>query len=920
MDRIRHPREIINRKVLTHELNQLAGWSGYSPKTQGQVLDIFKKALAHGQEEIRHRFEDAAVSGSEIVAANCYMIDQLVRAIYDFAATYAYPVSNPTAGEQLTIAATGGYGRYEMAPHSDVDLLFIQPYKQTPRGEQIVEFMLYLLWDLKLKVGHATRSIDDCVRLAKEDLTIRSSMLDARWLWGDEELFKNFQRRFRSDVVADSGAYFVEAKLAERDARHERMGDARYVLEPNVKEGKGGLRDLQTLYWLAKYLYGVDDLRDLVDRGILTNADALRFAKARNFLWTVRCHLHYVSGRPEERLNFNVQSVIAKRMNYTDHAGATGVERFMKHYFLIAKDVGDLTRIFCAVLEEQHKKRRFRLPSLSFRRRGIPGFKADGGRIAVEKEDTFTRDPVTLIRLFRESQRHGLDIHPDTLRLIRRGLKLIDRKLRADPEANRLFLEILTASKDTETTLRRMNDAGIFGAFIPDFGRVVAQMQYDMYHVYTVDEHTIRAIGFLERIERGELTTDHPAATESIGELESRTVLYLAVMLHDIAKGRGGDHSVIGARVARKLCKRLGISDWEIDTVSWLVLHHLDMSHTAFRRDLDEPKTIQDFVDLVQSPERLRLLLILTVVDIRAVAPGVWNNWKATLLRELYYRAYELMVGGAHDDRRPLRVESAKRALRERLVGWPEAEIDAHLARGYPDYWLSFDLETQVRHAELVRKAETNHLKLHIETRVDAENDITEIVVYTGDHPGLFSQIAGAMALAGASIVNARIITLSTGMALDTFWIQDPRGGAFDSPDRLKRMWGRIEDALSGKLRPRQALEAARSHATAQRTQMFTVPPNVMVDNKISDHHTVIEVNARDRLGFLFEVTSALTDLNLQITRAYITTYGERVVDVFYVKDIFGLKVQSDEKLKEIRSRLRKVIAPDLDDVEAAAE
>jgi [protein-PII] uridylyltransferase len=920
MERIRQPRDVINRREVTAELDKLVSWSGYSPSTQGRVRDILKAALAKGRDEIRTRFEQEAVAGAEIVATNCYLIDQLVRIVYDFATRYVYPVANPTAGEQVTIAATGGYGRYEMAPFSDVDLLFLQPYKQTPRCEQIVEFTLYLLWDLKLKVGHATRSIDDCVRLARDDLTIRSSLLDARWLWGDEALYKEFQRRYQQEVVAASGAYFVEAKLAERDARHERMGDARYLLEPNVKEGKGGLRDLQTLHWLARYLYGIEDLRALVDRGVLTTSDAHRFAKARNFLWTVRCHLHYLTGRAEERLTLDRQGQIATRMGYRDHAGASGLERFMKHYFLIAKDVGDLTRIFCAVLEEQHKKRRFRFSSLPFLRRSVSGFRIDGERLTVEKDDTFSRDPVRLLRLFHEAQRHDLDIHPVALRLVHGSLRLIDRKLRTNPEANQLFLDILTAGKDTEKTLRRMNEAGVFGAFIPDFGRVVAQMQYDMYHVYTTDEHTIRALGFIERIERGELKEDHPMASAAIREIQSRRVLYLAVLCHDIAKGRGGDHSVLGARIARRLCRRFALGEWETDTVVWLVLHHLDMSHTAFRRDLDEPKTIQDFVDLVQSPERLRLLIILTVADIRAVAPTVWNNWKATLLRELYIRANEVMTGGVPAERRTVRVKAAQEALRERLAGWSQDEIDAHLTRGYPDYWLAFDTDAHVRHAELVRGAERDGKTLHIETRIDKTSDVTEITVYTPDHAGLFSQIAGAMALAGASIVNARIVTLSTGMALDVFWIQDASGGAFDTPDRLERMRARIGDALSGRLRCKPALEAARRQPSWQRTELFSVPPRVIVDNKISDNHTVIEINGKDRLGFLFDVTSALTELSLQITRAYITTYGERVVDVFYVKDVFGLKVEHEEKLKDIRARLLQAIAPGEAVATAAAE
>ncbi len=910
MSRIKRQRDIIDRKALIGELDKVAGWSGYSSKTRGKILQIFKEARNKGVAEIRRRFETEALPGSEAVRAQSFLTDQIIRVLHDFTLQYVYPVANPTTGELMSIAATGGYGRAELAPHSDIDLMFLRPYKRTPHTEQMVEYMLYMLWDLGLKVGHATRSIGECIRLAREDLTIRTSLLEARWLWGNEPLFQEFKNRYAKEVITGSGADFVEAKLAERDARHEKMGDTRYVLEPNIKEGKGGLRDLQTLLWIAKYLYKVDDMAELVERDILTRDDARRFEKAQNFLWTVRCNLHYINDRPDERLTFNVQDEIGRRMAYGDRAGVRGVERFMKHYFLVAKDVGDLTRTLCAVLEEQQTKRRFRFPRLSFGRPSIEGFRLEGDRLAVEHFDDFALEPVKMIRLFHEAQRHGLDIHPRTLRLVSRSLKRIDGALRSDPEANRLFLDVLTSKNNPEMALKRLNEAGVIGRFIPDFGRVVAQMQYDMYHVYTVDEHTIRAIGFLNRIEKGDMRDEHPVASSVIGEVESRRALFVAVLLHDIAKGRGGDHSELGAEIALKLAPRLGLNDWETEIVSWLVRHHLDMSHTAFKRDLDDPKAIGDFVATVQSPERLRMLLLLTIADIRAVGPNVWNGWKSGLLRELYFRSQEAMAGTLPSDMRAARVEKAKHSLRVLLTGWDEAEIEAHLARGYPQYWLAFNAEIHFRHAEMIRAAEEKGLNLHIETRVDGERDATEIIVYTHDHPGLFAHIAGAMALSGASVVDAKITTLVNGMALDIFWVQDFKGGAFDSQDRLKRVWKRIEDALAGRLNPSRELEASSKSALPSRTRVFTVPPRVLIDNKASSSHTVIEVNGRDRVGFLYDVTAALNELSLQISSAHVSTYGERVVDVFYVKDVFGLKVEHEEKLNALRRALLSAVDP----------
>ena len=917
MANIRNRRDIVDVEALKGELEGLVGWSGYTSKTRTKVLEIFKAALRGGDNEIRRRFEHDAAPGSEVVHLRAFLADRIIRAIHDFVLEYVYPVANPTTGELISIVATGGYGRGELAPYSDIDLMFLLPYKRSPHTEQMVEYMLYMLWDLGLKVGHATRSIDDVVRLALRDTTIRTSLLEARRLLGDEALFRQFKERFTNETVSKRGAAFVEAKLAERDARHERMGDTRYVLEPNIKEGKGGLRDLQTLFWIGKSLYRVDDVDGLVKRGVLTPVDAYRFNKAQNFLWTVRCHLHYLSGRPEERLTFNVQDEIGRRMAYRNHAGTRGVERFMKHYFLVAKDVGDLTRVLCAVLEEQHKKRRFRLPSFSFLKPNIDGFEIDGDRLTVASEDAFAKDPVKLIRLFHEAQRHRLDIHPKALRLVDQNLKLIDGEFRSNPEANRLFMDILCADEDPETALKRLNEAGVLGRFIPDFGRVVAQMQYDMYHVYTVDEHTIRAIGILHQTNKDPLKKDYPIASSEVGETQSRRALHLAVLLHDIAKGRGGDHSRIGAGLAEKLGRRFGMNDWETETASWLVLHHLAMSATAFKRDLDDPKTVSDFVALVQSPERLRLLLILTIADIKAVGPGIWNGWKAGLLRQLYNRAHEKMSGGLPTKLRDQRVEAAKDALREKLSGWAESEVEKHIAKGYPQYWLAFDPDTHLRHALFMHEAERMNKAPQIETRIDHTHDVTEVIIYTPDHPGLFAQIAGAMSLSGASIVDAKIMTLANGMALDTFWIQDSRGGAFASQRRLQKLSGLIGEALSGKIYMARDLQALRRRALPGRAQVFKVPPRVVVDNKASAKHTVIEVNGRDRPGFLHDVTAQLTALGLQIVSAHISTYGERVVDVFYVKDVFGLKVEHEDKLKEIDQRLTAAIAPAADDVAA---
>src|SRR6266566_9461923 len=420
--------------------------------------------------------------------------DTTIQVLYDLTVRHFYPAPNPTTSERLAIVATGGYGRGLLAPASDIDLLFVRPFKETAWDESVIEFILHMLWDIGLKVGHATRSVPECVRLAKQDITIRTSLLEARFLWGDRQLYEELRKKFWSDVATGNGQDFVEAKLAERDTRHARHGESRYLVEPNIKDGKGGLRDLQTLYWIGKYLYRVTDPSDLVAHGVFTKNEFKTFQKAEAFLWTVRCHLHYLTGRAEERLSFDVQPEMAKRLGYTDPNLHRAVERFMRSYFLVAKDVGDLTRIFCAALEEQNRKippsvRRL-IPGFLKLRSGTDDFYVENGRLAA-RSGLFREDPVNLIRVFHVADSKGLDVHPATLRGVTRQLDLIDEDLRNDEQANRLFLDILCSRRDPERALRRMNEAGVMGRFMPEFGRVVALMQFNMYHHYTVDEHLL---------------------------------------------------------------------------------------------------------------------------------------------------------------------------------------------------------------------------------------------------------------------------------------------------------------------------------------------------------------------------------------------------------------------------------------------
>jgi [protein-PII] uridylyltransferase len=694
-------RAIIDRRTLAEKLHALEGDNNAALRQA--AVELLRSAMDAGIAEITRRLMANPSRGTIIAESNAFLYDQLLRLIYDFTVQRLYSSSNPSAAERLCLIAVGGYGRSEMAPFSDLDIGFLTPYKQTPWGEQVIESILYTLWDLGLKVGHSSRSLDDMVRMAKSDLTIRTALLEARFIWGDEVLYDEATRRFYKEVVSGTARLFTTEKLAERDARHERMGDSRYVVEPNIKDGKGGLRDLHTLFWIGRYVHEVRALSDLVDHGLLTAAELKQFRKARDFLLAVRCHIHLLANRPEERLTFDIQPEIAARMNYAERTGKSAVERFMQHYFLIAKQVGDLTGVFLAHLDEQYgaRGRRFAMPTLRRRPRKLNGFVLDRGRLSIPDEGFFQEDPVRLIEMFALADGNQLEIHPVAMRQAGRDEKLA-AKIRNDEQANALFLDVLSSPHNPETVLRWMNEAGIFGRFVPDFGRVVAQMQFDMYHHYTVDEHTIRAIGLLAKIENRELKDDHPLSTGIMGKLVLRRVLYVAVLLHDIAKGRGGDHSILGAEVATKLCPRLGLDKAETQMVAWLVRHHLLMSATAFKRDLADPKTVEDFVQAVKSPERLKLLVVLTVVDIRAVGPGVWNSWKGQLLTSLFEAAEEMLVLGHKKQGREGLIKDAQQAVGAAL-GWTTSELDKLYRRMPAAYWIAEAEDKAVRNARQCR-------------------------------------------------------------------------------------------------------------------------------------------------------------------------------------------------------------------------
>ena len=847
----------------------------------------------------------------------CHVQDEIIRILYSAATRHLYRSPIPSGAERMAVVATGGYGRGLMAPESDIDLLFILPYKQTAWGEQVAEAILYCLWDMGLKVGHATRSVDESIRQARGDMTIRTAILETRFLTGDQPLYDELVERFDKEVVQGTASEFVTAKLAEREERHRRGGQSRYLVEPNVKDGKGALRDLHTLFWIAKYVYRVRDTDELVERGVFDAQEYRSFRRCADFLWSVRCNLHFYSGRAEERLSFDLQREIAIRLGYTSHPGMQDVERFMKHYFLVAKEVGNLTAILCAKLEDQQAKPAPVLSRMMARlrpsqvKRRVPDsddFIVDNNRINVAAPDIFKHDPVNLIRIFRLAQKNNLAFHPDAMRDVTRSLGLINAQMRENPEANRLFMEILT-SDNAEIVLRRMNETGVLGHFIRAFGKIVSMMQFNMYHHYTVDEHLIRCIGFLQDIERGGIE-EFALASDLMRKTrpEHRPVIYIATLLHDVAKGRPEDHSIAGAKVARRLCPRLGFSPADTELVAWLIEEHLTMSTVAQSRDLSDRKTIENFAAVVQSTEQMKLLTILTTADIRGVGPGVWNGWKAQLLRSLYYETEPVLTGGFSEVDRGKRLTAAYAEFRMAFAEWPAEELDAYIGRHYPAYWLKVELPRKIRHARFVRSSEQAGHKLAINVGFDEVRGVTELTIFAADHPWLLSIIAGACASAGANIVDAQIYTTTDGRALDTISNSREYDRDEDEGRRATRIGEMIEDVLEGKLR---LPEVVARRTVRSKARPFVIEPEVTINNQWSDRYTVIEVSGLDRPGLLYELTTAISKLNLNIASAHVATFGERARDVFYVTDLLGAQINAPTRQSAIKSALTHVMAGD---------
>jgi [protein-PII] uridylyltransferase len=897
---------------------------GDEPAQRKAALGILKAALFRGRMIAKERLENGA-GGIETARLLSGVTDEVISALWDFTTIHVFRARNPTEGERLALMAVGGYGRGTLAPFSDIDLLFVRPYKQTAHAESVIEYMLYALWDLGFKVGHASRTVEESLRLAREDFTIRTSILEARKLTGDADLADQMVQRFNNDLVRGTGAEFVAAKLKERDERHARAGASRYMVEPNVKEGKGGLRDLNTLFWIAQYLHPGVPIEKVMRLEMFTGREVRTFIRAFDFLWAVRSHLHFATGRPEERLTFDLQPEIARRMGYGDRADNPAVERFMRRYFLIAKEVGALTRVFAAKLEADHLKSEPKgisrlLPARRPKRTGLdePGFHEVGGRLGIDGPQIFEADPLNLLRMFKIADQRNLDLHPDAFTAAARADHLITSAVRRDRHAAKLFIDILAHGRDPQRTLTLMTEAGVLGRYLPEYGRIVAQMQFNMYHSYTVDEHTLRAVGVIADIAAGRHAADHPLATNVMPLIADREALYLAMLLHDTGKGGAGGQEKAGARAARQACERLGLDRSKIELVAWLVEHHLVMSDTAQKRDITDPRTVTDFARVVETPERLRLLLVLTVADIRAVGPGVWNGWKGQLMRELYSATEAVFRGGRGSDSAAALKRYYENAAYDARVRLARADPASEAwAEGMEDAYFSAFSETEVlSHAGLARRALAEG-GAAAEGSVRHDLNASEISVAAKDRPRLFVDLAAAITGAGANVVGARVFTSRSGQALDVFYVQDVSGQPYGAD--IARNLTRLVDSLSAAARGEEpAPREARRTPDLGRAAAFSIIPGVTLDNDASETSTVVEASGRDRPGLLAALARTLSDAGLSILSAHIDGYGERAVDAFYVVSGDGTKLADARKGNALKAALTAVLEDTADEAPPA--
>jgi len=842
----------------------------------------------------------SGASGSEVVGCVSVMIDTLMHNLYRCITADWMMARTPAAA----LIAIGGYGRRELNPLSDIDLLFFCSDRQREHADVIAQRMLYLLWDLNLEVGYSVRTAKDCISLAGQDLTIRTALLDARFLAGDEELYDDFQKQVMQSVLAKNPQAFLTAKLEEHKNRLKKYGASVYLLEPNIKESEGGLRDLHTAQWMARVKYKAATMRELVQKSVLTEEEFATFEAAYDYLWRIRNELHYQSKRKNDQLQFDKQEAIAVFLGYVDTRKGQAVEQFMQDYYAHASQVEHLSATLISRVM-RHGQSSVSLFG-AFRRRpvGKNFFIYDQELKAVSKK-IFAENPAAMMEAFLHAKRHNVQLSVELKGLIRQNLDLINDRFRRSREISELFLDILRNPGGIANALRDMHHLSFLNRYIPEFERIYCKVQHDAYHIYTVDTHTIFCIEELEKLWLGDYSSRKPVFTKVAGEIEKKELLVLAVLFHDIGKGEGKDHSNRGGDMIPTIARRLNLNREDSQRLEFLVRRHLDMAHISQRRDLHDDRLIHDFAQRMGMSENLRMLFLLTFADIKGVGPEVWTEWKGALLQELYEKTFDVLErGDFYKDLRSERVRNRKRKVQEALSEeFGERAVRELLQSSGTRYLLSH------RSAEI-----TEHLRLElgrgeatlaIEVKDDPAYGFSSLIISTLDVPGLFSMIAGVLAANGINILGAQVYTRNNGAALDILHVNNPQGGVIDNPAKWERVRIELQGVVEGRLKVAELVARRRkSGGLLVQPVKPRYPDRVEFDTDISREYTVIDIFTYDRVGLLYRITRTLADLGLYIYVAKISTKVDQAADTFYVKDIFGQKVSAEEKLEEIRSQL----------------
>jgi [protein-PII] uridylyltransferase len=878
----------------------------------GQAAKRYLDGVRDGLRE-RHF---AGASGSEIVRELTAAADNAVRALFDYAVA-EHDRRYSKLNQRLAVLARGGYGRAELNPYSDIDLLFLHDWKPGPYLEIVAEIILHALWDAGLTVGHAVRNVRECIRMADGDLKEKTALLDIRFLAGDAELWTQLHNSMITDVLNRNQQKFFKAKLEESRKRHAAYGDSIYLLEPQIKEGEGGLRDLHTALWVAKVKYKVDSLEELVQKAVITQPEMDEMAGARDFLWRLRNSLHFLSKRHFDQLTFEYQEQLAPLLGFSAADGQNASSNLMRAYYQQASIIKMFAEgLIARITEEPDSGRFFRF---GFGRQIRPGVLIQRKLLALADRDLFKRDPLNLIEIFADCQAHGVQLSGSTYQLVRDNLSLIDDNARSDPRFGAALMRILSGRERVAETLESMHRSGVLGALIPEFGNLYARVLHDLYHIYTVDRHSLVAVRELERLRAGEFKGSAQVLTEVAREADTLPLVFLALVLHDIGKGHGHHHHERGAALAEDVARRLGLDGEQIDAVVFLVRNHLMMSEIAQKRDIEDDHLVKEFARATGSIERLKELYLMTFADMRAVAPKVYNNWRDMLLKDLYMKALKVLEQGDREAVDPARVvDLTKTELRNQLVsanGDRAQALEEFLQRMPDRYFLITPRQDIPFHFDLMRRLDGNSLVC--QHRHFPDREFSEFIVATRDQHGLFSKIAGVLTASNLNILSARITTRSDGVVLDTFRISHQGEAAAIAMDEER--WERVERnllaVLSGAQDIVELVARSRPSSVAARRFVSRVATEVTVDNRTSERFTVIDVFTQDRIGLLFTITHTLSEMELEIHLARISTNADQALDVFYVSDPSGGKIADTSVLKRIETtlleRLAEVPAPE---------